>query len=208
MAQFFSVHPDNPQQRLLRQAAEILAGGGVIVYPTDSCYALGCSMGDKAAIERIRRIRRFDKQHNFTLVCADLSAISTYARIDNSQYRLLRGHTPGPFTWILDASREVPKRLQHPKRRTIGIRVPDNRIVHDLLEAHGEPIMSATMILPGEEDPATDPWELRESLEHEVDLVIDGGYCGLEPTTIIDWSDGTPVLLRAGKGDASGFIDA
>lgn len=200
MSQFFAIHPDNPQARLIRQAVDILQGGGIIVYPTDSAYALGCRIGDKAAADRIRAIRHLDDGHNFTLVCRDLSELATYARVDNRTYRWLKQATPGPYTFILEATKEVPKRLVHPKRRTIGIRVPENIITSALLEALGEPIMSVTLILPGEEWPQTDPYEIRQLLEHAVDLVIDGGYCDTEPSTVVDLSGDEPVILREGKG--------
>jgi tRNA threonylcarbamoyl adenosine modification protein (Sua5/YciO/YrdC/YwlC family) len=179
--------------------------GSVIVYPTDSTYALGCLIGDKDAMERIRRIRDADKNHNFTLVCRDLSEIAKYARVDNSQYRTLRAFTPGPYTFLLEATREVPKRLQNPKRRTIGIRVPDNRIVALLLADLGEPIMSSSLLLPGETESMTDPHEIKERLEHQVDLVIDGGAGGLEPSSVVDLSSGVPVVIRSGKGDVTSF---
>jgi tRNA threonylcarbamoyl adenosine modification protein (Sua5/YciO/YrdC/YwlC family) len=206
MSQFFQIHPVNPQPRLIHQAVEIIQTGGVIVYPTDSSYALGCRLDDKAAADRIRRIRQTDKNHNFTLVCRDLSEIATYARLDNSQYRLLKAATPGPFTFILRATHEVPRRLQHPRRKTIGIRVPDHAIVQALLTELGEPIMSTTLILPGEELPLNDPEAIREQLEHHVDLIIDGGPCGHQPTTVIDLVEGVPQLIRQGKGDASLFL--
>ncbi|MBU6952440.1 L-threonylcarbamoyladenylate synthase [Hahella sp. HN01] len=205
MSQFFQIHQDNPQSRLVRQAVEIIHNGGVIVYPTDSGYALGCAIGDKSAADRIKSIRRLDDKHNFTLVCRDLSDISTYAKVDNSTYRLLKNHTPGAYTFILPATSEVPRRLLHPKRRQIGIRVPDNRIAQALLEELGEPLMSSTLIMPGEEMPMTDPYEIRQMLEHAVDLIIDGGFCGMEPTSVVDLTDDTPVVLREGAGDISGF---
>ncbi len=205
MSQFFQIHPENPQARLIRQAADIVRDGGVIVYPTDSAYALGCHIGDKNALDRIRRIRKLDDRHNFTLVCRDLSEIATYARVDNSVYRLLKHHTPGPYTFILRATSEVPRRLMHPKRRTVGLRVPDNAITQALLGDLGEPLMSVTLIMPGDELPLIDPYEVRELLEHQVDLVIDGGYCGMEATTVVDLADDLPMLLRAGKGDPAPF---
>lgn len=205
MSQFFSIHPDNPQQRLVRQAVEIINSGGVIAYPTDSAYALGCHMGDKKAMDRIRRIRLLDDRHNFTLVCRDLSEISTYAKFDNAVYRLLKAHTPGAYTFILPATSEVPKRLMQAKRKTIGIRVPENPITQSLLDELGEPLMSATLIMPGEELPLTDPWEMREMLEHEVDLVIDGGFCGFEATSVIAFEDDMPVVVREGKGSIEDF---
>ena len=205
MSQFFQIHPDNPQPRLVRQAVELLRNGAVIVYPTDSAYALGCHLGDKKALDRIRDIRRVDDRHNFTLVCRDLSQAANYARMDNIAYRLINAHTPEPYTFILPATREVPRRLLHPKRRTIGIRIPDNRIAQALLEELGEPIMSTTLILPGEDMPMTDPYEIREVLEHQVDLVIDGGYCDIEPTTVVDLTGDLPVVVRRGKGDPAPF---
>ena len=205
MSQFFQIHPDNPQARLISQAAEIIRQGGVVVYPTDSGYALGCQLGNKNALETIRRIRRLDKNHNFTLVCRDLSELGNYARVDNSAYRLLKNHTPGPYTFILKATSEVPKRLMHPKRRTIGLRVPENNIALALLAELNEPLMSVTLILPGDEQPMTDPYEIRQLLEHELDVVIDGGYCGMEPTSVIDMVEDPPEVIRRGQGDVSHF---
>jgi tRNA threonylcarbamoyl adenosine modification protein (Sua5/YciO/YrdC/YwlC family) len=205
MAFLISIHPVNPQPRLIRQAISAIRDGSVVVYPTDSTYALGCLIGDKEAMERIRRIRNADKNHNFTLVCRDLSEIARYARVDNSQYRTLRAFTPGPYTFLLEATREVPKRLQNPKRRTIGIRVPDNRIVAMLLAELGEPIMSSSLLLPGETESMTDPHEIKVRLDHEVDLVIDGGSGGLEPSSVVDLSSGVPVVIRSGKGDVATF---
>jgi tRNA threonylcarbamoyl adenosine modification protein (Sua5/YciO/YrdC/YwlC family) len=203
MSQFFEIHPDNPQQRLINEAVTLLERGGVIVYPTDSCYALGCHLGDKKAMQRIRQIRQVDKDHHFTLICRDLSEISNYARVDNDAYRMIKSLTPGPYTFILDATKDVPKRLQHPKRKTIGIRIPDNEIVRSLLETLGQPIMSSTLILPETDLPLTDPYQIRVLLEHEVDLVIDGGFCEIEPTTVIDMTSGLPQVVRHGKGDLS-----
>jgi tRNA threonylcarbamoyl adenosine modification protein (Sua5/YciO/YrdC/YwlC family) len=205
VSQFFQIHPDNPQARLVRQAVDIIKQGGVVVYPTDSAYALGCHIGDKAALDRIRRIRKLDDRHNFTLVCRDLSEIATYAKVNNAVYRLLRHTTPGPYTFILPATSEVPRRLMHPKRKTVGLRVPDNVIAAALLADLGEPLMSVTLIMPGDEFPLIDPYDIRETLQHEVDLVIDGGYCGLEPTTVVDLADETPVVIRVGKGDVAPF---
>lgn len=205
MALLLTIHPVSPQPRLIRQAIAAIRDGSVVAYPTDSCYALGCLIGDKAAMERIRRIREADKNHNFTFVCSDLSQIAKYARVDNRQYRTLRAFTPGPYTFLLEATREVPKRLQNPKKRTIGIRVPDNAIVRMLLAELGEPIMSSTLLLPGEPTPMTDPHEIKLRLEHAVDLVIDGGHCGFEPSSVVDLSGEAPVVVRRGKGDVAAF---
>ncbi len=205
MSQFFQIHPDNPQARLIRQAASIVQQGGVIVYPTDSGYALGCHIGDKQALERIRRIRKLDEKHNFTLVCRDLSELALYAKVDNVAYRALRSHTPGPYTFILAATNEVPRRLKHPKRKTIGLRVPENTIAQNLLETLGEPMMSVTLIMPGDDLPLLDPYEIRDLLQHQVDLVIDGGYCGMEATSVVDLTDETPLILRQGAGSTTEF---
>jgi tRNA threonylcarbamoyl adenosine modification protein (Sua5/YciO/YrdC/YwlC family) len=206
MSQFFAIHPENPQSRLVRQACEIIRGGGVVVYPTDSAYALGCHIGDKQALEAIRRIRKLDDDHNFTLVCRDLSELGTYARVDNAAYRLLKHATPGPFTFIMEATKEVPRRLLHPKRKSIGLRVPDNLIAQALLAELGEPLMSVTLIMPGDAYPMIDPYDIRETLEHHVDLVIDGGYCGMEPTSVIDLTGDAPTIIREGLGDISEFV--
>lgn len=205
-SRFLEIHPQNPQPRVIRQAVEIIRDGGVVVYPTDSCYALGCRIGDKSAMTRIEGIRQTDRHHHFTLVCRDLSEIARFARVTNRQYRLLRSLTPGPYTFILQATREVPKRLQNPKRRTIGIRVPDHPVPQLLLADLGEPLMSSTLLLPGEELPLTDAREIQERLVHAVDAVIDGGNCGLEPTTVIDLEPEVPVILRQGKGDVSALL--
>lgn len=207
MSQFFQIHPETPQKRLIRQATDIVREGGVVAYPTDSAYALGCHLGDKNALDRIRRIRKLDDRHNFTLVCRDLSEIASYARVDNAAYRLLKHCTPGPYTFILRATSEVPRRLMHPKRKTVGLRVPDNAIAQALLADLGEPMMSVTMIMPGDEYPLIDPYDIRETLQHDVDLVIDGGYCGMEATTVVDMVDDTPLVMRAGKGDIAPFED-
>ncbi len=206
MSQFFQIHPDNPQNRLISQAVDILEGGGVIAYPTDSGYALGCRLGDKNAQDVIRNIRRVTKEHNFTIVCRDLTEISTYAKVDNTAFRLIKSLTPGPFTFILPATRDVPRRLQNPKRKTIGLRIPDNNIAQAIINSLGEPLMTSTLILPGEELPMTDPYDIRQTLEHTLDLVIDGGFCGFEPTTVIGLEDEAPVLYRQGQGDVSGII--
>ncbi len=205
MSQFYQIHQDNPQLRLVKQAVEIIRKGGVIVYPTDSGYAIGCHIGDKAAMDRIRLIRTLDKKHNFTMVCRDLTDISTYAQVSNSHYRLLKSHTPGGYTFILKATREVPKRLMHPKRKTIGIRIPNNPITQALLEELGEPLMSVTLIMPGDKMPLTDPYDIRQILEKQVDLIIDGGFCGLDPTTVIDLEEDEPIILRHGLGDTTDF---
>ncbi|HYA37867.1 MAG TPA: L-threonylcarbamoyladenylate synthase [Candidatus Methylomirabilis sp.] len=202
MAQYFQIHPTHPQSRLIKRAVEIVRHGGVIAYPTDSSYALGCHIGDKAAMERIRRIRRVEEDHNFTLVCRDLSELAQYARVGNADYRLLKANTPGPYTFVLPATREVPRRLQHPKRKTIGLRVPDHVIAQALLAELNEPLMSSTLMLPGESLPLSDPEEIRQRLEHDVDLVIDGGFCGLEPTTVIEIEEGRATVVRQGKGDS------
>ncbi len=201
MSQYFYIHPENPQRRHISQAVEIINKGGVIVYPTDSSYAIGCHLDDKPAIDRIRQIRRVDKNHHFTLMCRDLSEISKYAIVDNINYRLLKAHTPGSYTFILEASREIPRRLKHPKRKTIGIRIPDNNIALALLEELNQPLISSTLILPDHEFPMIDPYEIQLFLEHQVDLIIDGGYSGLEATTVVDLMQSPPEVLRQGGGD-------
>lgn len=205
MSQYFEIHPETPQPRLVKRAVEIIRKGGVIAYPTDSRYALGCHLDDKNAMERLARIRQTDKDHDFTLVCSDLSEIGTYARVDNQAFRLLKAHTPGPYTFILKATNEVPRRLQNPKRKTIGIRVPDHPVTQAILAELGEPLMSSTLWLPGEELPYTEAWQIRERFEHELDLVIDGGHCGIEPTTVLDMSEGPIRVVRRGRGDSSVF---
>jgi tRNA threonylcarbamoyl adenosine modification protein (Sua5/YciO/YrdC/YwlC family) len=205
MADYLEIHPRNPQPRLIARAADVLRGGGVVVYPTDSCYALGCRIGEKSALDRIRMIRRVDDKHHFTLVCRDLSEIATYARIDNVAYRLLKTLTPGPYTFIVQATKQVPRRLLHPKRRAIGIRVPDTPIVHDLLAALDQPILSTTLILPGGDEPLADMLDIRDHMDHCVDLIIDGGSCGTEPTTVVDMTSEPPAVLRHGRGDTSLF---
>jgi tRNA threonylcarbamoyl adenosine modification protein (Sua5/YciO/YrdC/YwlC family) len=208
MSIYLQLHPVTPQLRFVRQAVAVLRGGGVIVYPTDSCYALGCHIGDKAALERIRAIRETDRNHHFTLVCRDLADVGKYALVDNWQYRLLRAHTPGPYTFLLKASRETPRRLKHERRGTIGLRVPDHPVTAMLLTELGEPVMSSTLLLPGEELPRTDAKEIYELLEHRVDLVLDGGNCGLVPTSVIDLSGDHAAIVRVGRGDVAPFAGA
>ena len=203
--QRFQLHPDNPQLRLVRLAAEILRSGGVIAYPTDSCYALGCHIGDKDALERIRRIRGADKHHHFTLVCRDLTEIARYAKVDTWQFRLLKSCTPGPYTFLLEATREVPRRLQHEKRRTIGIRVPDHEVPRMLLAELGEPIMSSTLLLPGDGLALNDADDIEQRLGHRLDAILDGGACGLEPTTVVDLASRPPVIARQGRGSLEPF---
>ncbi len=199
-AQFIPIHPDNPQPRLIEQVATVLRKGGVVAYPTDSSYALGCHIGDKTAMDAIRRLRGLEDKHNFTLVCRDLSEIATYARVSNIAYRMIKSVTPGAYTFILRATREVPRRLQHPRRRTIGIRVPDNTICEALLDAMGEPLMSVSLMLPGEALPLADAEEIRQQMGNGIDVIVDGGACGYEPTTVVEWLDDEPVLVREGKG--------
>lgn len=205
MTLFIQIHPENPQQRLLNQAASMLRKGGIIVYPTDSCYAIGCHIGDKTASEKIRRIRQLDENHDFTLMCSDLAEIGLYAKLDNPSFRLIKNITPGPYTFILEATKEVPRRLLTPKRKTIGLRIPDNKIARDLLAALGEPIISTTLMLPGDDYPLTDPYEMRDLLGSQVNMIIDGGYCGLEPTTVVDMLGEVPEVVREGLGDISVF---
>lgn len=202
MAQFFSIHPDNPQPRLIRQAVEIVRAGGVIVYPTDSCYALGCHVGDKAAMERIRAIRAIDARHHFALVCRDVAEAAVYARIDDRQFRLLKNAAAGGYAFILRATREVPRRLLHPRRKTIGVRIPAHRVAHALLTELGEPLLSSSLILAGDEQPLNDTHEIRLRLERRVDLIIDAGSCGVVPTTVVDLTADVPVVTRQGKGNA------
>lgn len=203
MSQYFEVHPVNPQPRLIRRAADIIRGGGVIAYPTDSCYALGFHLGDKEALERVRRIRQADRNHHFTLVCRDLSEIGRYAKVDTWQFRLLKACTPGAYTFLLPATRETPRRLQHERRRTIGIRIPDHPVPLALLEELREPLMSCTLMMPGESTPMTDALEIRARLEHQIDAVLDGGNCGFEPTTVVDLAVMPPTIIRSGKGDVA-----
>ncbi len=203
MSQYYRIHPDNPQPRLIAHAVDIVEEGGVVVYPTDSAYAIGCRLSDKSALARICAIRQLDKKHHFTLICKDLSDISTYALLNNTDFRLLKSCTPGPYTFILKASKEVPRQLLHPKQKTIGIRVPDNLIMHALMEKYGEPILTTTLLMPGDELPMTDPDEIRERLERQVDLIIDGGYGGVDLTTVVSLYEGDIKLLREGCGDIS-----
>ncbi len=205
MTQFFQIHPETPQLRLVRRSVEILLAGGIIVYPTDSTYALGCRMGEKAAIDRIRELRRLDDRHNFTLACRDLSDIGVYGRLENNAFRLLKAHTPGPYTFILRATGEVPRRLQHPKRKTIGIRIPDDRVAEAILSELGEPLMTTSLLLPGDDIPMTDPDLIRERVGGQVDAVVDGGPGGLGPSTVIDLTEDRPVVVRRGAGDPTLF---
>jgi tRNA threonylcarbamoyl adenosine modification protein (Sua5/YciO/YrdC/YwlC family) len=205
VAQYFSIHPTHPQLRLARRAAEIVRGGGLIAYPTDSCYALGCHLGDAKAVERLRRVRGMDERHHLTLMCRDLSEIAAYAIVDDARFRLLKRATPGSYTFILRATREVPRRLAHPKRKTIGVRVPAHPVAHSLLAELNEPMLSATLLLPGETVPPSDAREIRAALEHQIDLVLDAGSCGAEPSTVIDLTGDEPVVVRAGKGSLELF---
>ena len=205
MAQYFVIHPQNPQARLVHQAAEILRGGGIVAYPTDSSYALGCMLGNKDAQQRIRAIRAVDEGHHFTLVCRDLAELATYAQVDNSQFRLIKANTPGPYTFILKATREVPRRLQHPRRSTIGLRVPDHAVTQAMLAELDQPLLSMTLLLADEAEPLNEAWEIRERLERQLDLVIDGGPCAAEPTTVIDLTGDAPQLVRQGAGDSAPF---
>ncbi|HAB91062.1 MAG: threonylcarbamoyl-AMP synthase [Thiopseudomonas sp.] len=205
MMKFFQIHAENPQERLVKQAVEVIRKGGVIIYPTDSSYALGCRLGDKSALERIRRIRRLDDKHNFTLMCRDLSELGVFAKVNTTAFRLLKAYTPGPYTYILNATREVPRMLMHPKRRTIGLRVPGHPIAQALLAELGEPLMSVTLILPDATEPLSDPYEIRDLLESQVDLIIDGGYGGIEASTVVSFVDEEPEVLRIGCGDPEPF---
>lgn len=206
MSQFFQIHPETPQVRLVKQAVEIIQQGGLVVLPTDCAYVLVCRIGDKSAMERMRTLRQLDDKHNYTLICRDLSELSHYAKVDNATYRQLKHHTPGAFTFILNATKEVPKRLIQPKKKTIGMRVPDNKILLAILDELNEPLMSTSLIMPGDELPLSDPYDIRQMLENSLDLVIDGGYCGFEATTVLDMTDEDVVLLRQGVGDASVFL--
>lgn len=205
MAQYFQIHPENPQPRLLQQAAAILRDGGVLAIPTDGCYALACHTGDKDAMEKLRTIRGVDDRHHFTLMCRDLADIGQFARVDNANYRLLKRAFPGSFTVILEGTKDLPRRLLHPKRKTIGVRIPDHPVALQLLLTLGEPLLTTTLILPGEEEPLTEGWEIRDRLEHDVDLVLDAGTCGGLATTVVDLTGAAPELVRLGKGDPSAF---
>lgn len=205
MARYLSIHPEDPQPRMLGQAAEILRSGGVVAIPTDSCYALGCGLGDKDAVERIRRIREVDDRHHLTLMCRDLSEIAQFARVDNAQYRLLKATTPGSYTFILEGTKELPRRVLHPKRKTIGLRVPDHKVALALLAELGEPLLTSTLMLPGDESPLTEGWEIQDRLDDFIELILDGGYCGTEPTTVVDLTNWPPELVRAGRGSLEPF---
>jgi Sua5/YciO/YrdC/YwlC family protein len=205
MARHLSIHPDDPQPRLIAQACAVIREGGVIAFPTDSCYALGCRLGDKEAVERIRRIRGVDDRHHLTLMCRDLSQIAQFARVDNAQYRLLKATTPGSYVFILEGSRELPRRVLHPKRKTIGLRVPDHKVALSLLAELGEPLLTSTLMLPGDESPLTEGWEIQDRLDDHLELILDGGYCGTEPTTVIDLTSLPPELIRAGRGPLDPF---
>ncbi len=205
MTLYLQIHPDDPQARHLARAGEIVREGGVIAFPTDSCYALGCHLGDKAAVDRIREIREVDERHHLTLMCRDLSEIAQYARVDNAQYRLLKATTPGSYTFILEGTKELPRRVLHPKRKTIGLRVPDHRVALALLAELGEPLLTTTLMLPGDETPLTEGWEIQDRLDGRLELILDGGHCGTEPTTVIDLTGGAPALVRAGRGSLEPF---
>lgn len=207
MGQYFEIHIDNPQVRLIGQATTILRQGGVIVYPTDSCYALGCLVGEKAAVDKIVRLRQLGERHNMTLICRDLSGISNFAKVGNAEFRLIRSLTPGPYTFLLKATRDLPRRLQHPKRKTIGIRIPDNNIVSALLDSLGEPMLSTTLILPGDELPMNEPEAIRDRLINEVDLIIDGGHGGILATTVLDLTMDEPQVVREGLGKIDNLLD-
>lgn len=205
MARYLSIHPEDPQQRFLAQAAEVVRDGGIVAFPTDSCYSLGCRLGDKEAVERIRRIRELDDRHHLTLMCHDLSQIAQFARVDNAQYRLLKATTPGSYVFILEGTKELPRRVLHPKRRTIGLRVPENKVALALLDELREPLLTSTLLLPGDEEPLTEGWEIQERLDDSVELILDGGYCGTTPTTVIDLTSLPPMLVRAGRGSLEPF---
>lgn len=205
MARYFDVHPVDPQARAIGQVADIVRGGGLIAYPTDSGFALGCSLDNPLGKDRIQRIRHLDDKHHFTLVCADFAQLGQFVQLDNSVFRAIKAATPGPYTFILPATKEVPRRLLHPKKKTVGVRIPEHPVVRELLSALGEPILSSTLLMPGDDGPMTEGWEIKDRLDHSVDAVIDSGECGLEPTTVVDWSEGAPVVTRIGAGDPSPF---
>jgi tRNA threonylcarbamoyl adenosine modification protein (Sua5/YciO/YrdC/YwlC family) len=205
VAKYFDVHPDNPQSRTISQVVEIIRGGGLVAYPTDSCFALGCRMGDKDGLDRIREIRHLDERHHFTLVCRDFAQLGQFATINNSLFRSIKAATPGAYTFILPATREVPRRLLHPKKKTVGVRIPDHVVAQAILAELGEPLVSSTLLLPGEAEPMTQGWEIKEALDHQLDAVIDSGECGTEPTTVIDFSSGEAEILRKGAGDPARF---
>jgi tRNA threonylcarbamoyl adenosine modification protein (Sua5/YciO/YrdC/YwlC family) len=206
MARYFDVHPQDPQPRMVSQVVEVLRGGGVIAYPTDSCYALGCAVGNREGIERIRQLRRLDDKHHLTLVCRDFSQLGQYVHVSNAVFRLVKSATPGPFTFILPATKEVPRRLWHPKKRTVGVRIPQHVVAHALLERLGEPLVSSTLLLPGDEEPMTQGWEIKERLDHQIEAVVDSGECDTTPTTVIDLSEDEPEVLRVGAGDPAPFL--
>jgi tRNA threonylcarbamoyl adenosine modification protein (Sua5/YciO/YrdC/YwlC family) len=205
VARYFDVHPDNPQPRAIGQAVDLVRSGGLIAYPTDSCFALGCRMGTKEALDRIREIRRLDERHHFTLMCGDFAQLGQFVTINNSLFRSIKAATPGPYTFILPATREVPRRLLHPKKKTVGVRIPDHVVAQAILTELGEPMVSSTLLLPGEEEPMTQGWDIKETLDHQIDAVVDSGECGTEPTTVIDVSSGVAEILRKGAGDPSRF---
>jgi tRNA threonylcarbamoyl adenosine modification protein (Sua5/YciO/YrdC/YwlC family) len=206
MARYFDVHPENPQPRAVAAAVDLLRNGGLVAYPTDSCFALGCCLDNAAGLERIRRIRHLDSSHHFTLVCGDFSQLGQFVRLDNAVFRAVKAAMPGPYTFILPATREVPRRLAHPKKRTVGVRIPDHVVAHELLRELGEPLLSSTLLMPDSEDPMTDGWQIKEELDNVVDAVVDAGDCGTEPTTVVDWSAGYPEVVRVGAGDPSRFL--
>lgn len=206
MARYFDVHPHDPQPRAIAQVVDLLRNGGLVVYPTDSCYALGCRLDDQEGAERIRRIRHLDDRHHFTLVCADFAQLGQLVHLDNAAFRAIKAATPGPYTFILKATPEVPRRLAHPKKRSVGVRIPDNRVAQAIVRALGEPLLSSTLLLPGQDEALTEGWQIKEELDHVVDAVVDAGDCGTVPTTVVDWTEGTPEVVREGAGDASRFV--
>ncbi|NUO58817.1 MAG: threonylcarbamoyl-AMP synthase [Hamadaea sp.] len=205
MAKYFDVHPDNPQPRAIRQVVDLLKEDALIAYPTDSCYALGIQLGNRPGLERIKEIRRLDDRHHFTLVCRDFAQLGQFVKISNSVFRLVKAATPGSYTFILPATKEVPRRLMHPKKQTVGVRIPDHRVAQALLDELGEPILSSTLLLPGEDEPMTQGWEIKDELDHQIDAIIDSGECGTEPTTVVDLSGDEPEILRYGAGDPARF---